>query len=142
MQGPFLVDEPLVNRREFALFLVDADDLATPETGEAGGQPQIRKPGAFWVNTTYTLIHIGNGHYILIFATSELDTLGSFSIRYKSANTAEFQDTGKVSAASEEVSLDEINAKIENLVRHLTYIEFLVRKMSNEVKQDPFLSPL
>ncbi len=82
--------------RQFYIFLVDATDGITAETGEAAGQPQISKNGAGFVNTGATLVAIGNGSYYVVIAQSELDTLGAILVRYKSANTAEFQSLGRV----------------------------------------------
>jgi len=80
------------------VFLVDSVDGLTPETGEAGGQPQITKVGAAWANTTATLTAVGNGHYYVELTTTEFNTLGYFAIRYKSAATAEFNMDGQVVA--------------------------------------------
>jgi len=73
-------------------------DGLTPETGEAGGQSQISKVGGAWANTTATLTAVGNGHYYVELTATELDTLGYFAIRYKSAATAEFNMDGQVVA--------------------------------------------
>jgi len=143
MQGPFGRSEPVASKREFALFLVDASDHSTPETGEGGGQPQIRKPGATsWTNTEATMIHIGNGHYVLVLTASELDTLGTFSIRYKSGNTDEFQDTGVVVASSGEISLDEVNAKIDKNRSILKRIQWQTNTIKKRTEPDPFINPL
>ncbi len=143
MQGPFTINEPVSSKREFVFFLVDATDLSSPETGEANGQPQIRKPGATsWTNTDAKLVHVGNGHYLITLLASEIDTLGKFSIRYKSGNTAEFQDTGKVQANSDEVSLDEINAKIDKNRSILKAIQFKVNQVERRTQPDPFINPL
>ena len=83
-------------RRRFPLYLVDATDGLTPETGETGGQPQISKGGGAWVNTTATLTAVGNGYYYVELTATELDTLGIISVRYKSANTAEANMDGQV----------------------------------------------
>jgi len=143
MEGPYLQSEPVASRREFPLFLVDETDLKTPETGEGGGQAQIRKAGeTTWTNTDATLIHIGNGHYVLVLTAAELNTIGPFAIRFKSANTAEFQHTGWVSATSSEISLDEVNEKIDGVQARLRAIEFLVNKTNRATQPDPFISPL
>ncbi len=92
MQGPFEQSEATAARRRVYFFLVDATDGKTPETGEAAGQPQISIAGASWTNTTGTLVAVGNGSYYVELSTIELGTLGVYSIRYKSANTCEFQD--------------------------------------------------
>lgn len=85
-------------RRRFSLYLVDATDGITPETGEAAGQPQISKAGGAWANTTATLTALGNGGYYVELTAAELDTLGVIAVRYKSANTAEFQAPAMVVA--------------------------------------------
>lgn len=75
--------------RRMFLHCVDATDGMTPETGEAGGQPQISVNGAGWGNTTNTLVAIGNGRYYVELTATELATLGVIEGRYKSAATAE-----------------------------------------------------
>jgi hypothetical protein len=88
------VDEATAARRRIPVHLVDATDGITPETGEAAGQPQVSKVGdttPAWTNTTATLTAIGNGAYYLEFTVGEVDTIGVGMLRYKSANTAEFQ---------------------------------------------------
>ena len=71
--------------------LRDATDGITPETGEAGGQPQISTDGAAWTNTGIgTLTHIGNGRYYADLTDAAVDTAGRrIETRFKSANTAE-----------------------------------------------------
>lgn len=96
----FTVSEADATERRFMVYLVDATDGITPETGEAGGQPQISKVGGAWANTTNTLVAIGNGAYYVELTAAELDTLGHFLIRYKSANTAEFNMEGEVLASA------------------------------------------
>lgn len=94
----FKQSESTAARRRFYLHLVDAGDGITPETGEAAGQPQVSKNGAGFVNTSATLTAIGNGAYYVELTADELGTLGVVLVRYKSANTAEFQDIGYVLA--------------------------------------------
>jgi hypothetical protein len=115
----FKQSESTAARRRFPLFLVDATDHVTPETGEAGGQPQISKNGGAWTNTTATLTAVGNGHYYVELTAAELDTVGMVSIRYKSANTIEFNASGqvvtldpytRVAAALEAIHLDHLFA--------------------------------
>lgn len=98
MSRLYVQSEGTAARRRFPVYLVDATDGITPETGETGGQPQISKVGGAWSNTTATLTAIGNGAYYVELTASELDTLGSFQIRFKSANTAEFNMDGEVVA--------------------------------------------
>ena len=98
MSRIYVQSEGTAARRRFPVYLVDATDGLTPETGENGGQPQISKVGAAFGNTTATLTAVGNGHYYVELTTTELNTLGYFAIRYKSANTAEFNMDGLVVA--------------------------------------------
>ena len=94
----FELSEATSARRQFYLHLVDATDGITPETGEAAGQPQYSKNGAAWGNTSATLTAVGNGLYYVVLTTGELDTLGTIAVRYKSANTCEFQGIAPVVA--------------------------------------------
>ena len=79
-----------VKRRMF-FYLVDATDGITPETGEAGEQPQISIDGAAWGNTDGVLVAIGNGRYYVQLTQAEVneDHLTVIEGRFKSANTAE-----------------------------------------------------
>lgn len=92
----FWQSESTAARRRFDVYLVDATDGLTPETGEAAGQPQISKNGGAWANTTATLTAVGNGAYYVELTATELDTLGGIQVRYKSANTAEFNGIARV----------------------------------------------
>lgn len=96
MARDFLLSEGTAARRRFPVYLVDATDGITAETGEAGGQPQISKQGGAFANTTATLTAIGNGAYYVELTATELNTLGLIVVRYKSANTAEFNMDGQV----------------------------------------------
>lgn len=96
----FVQSEGTAARRRAWVYLVDVSDGLTPETGEAGGQPQISKNGAAWGNTSATLTDVGNGTYYVELTAAELDTLGKVFIRYKSANTAEFSTVGDVVAVN------------------------------------------
>lgn len=98
MSRLYVLSEGTAARRRFPIYLVDATDGITPETGEAGGQPQISKAGGAWANTTATLTDIGNGAYYVELTATELNTLGMIQVRYKSAATAEFNMDGLVSA--------------------------------------------
>jgi hypothetical protein len=77
--------------RRMEFHCVDATDGITPETGEAGGQPQISLAGAAWGNTAGVLVAIGNGRYYVELTQAETDQADRTVIygRYKSANTAE-----------------------------------------------------
>jgi len=142
MQGPFYLSDPVAESREFAFFLVDINDLATPETVEAGGQPQIRKPGeTSWTNTNNTLVHIGEGHYIVTLDVDEINVVGLFGIRYKSANTAEFQDIGIVTATNSEL-LNSMETTIRDVQARLRTVEAIVQELAKEVEKTVFESPL
>ena len=96
MSRLYLLNESLAARRQFPVFLVDGVDGITAEDGENGGQPQISKAGGAFANTQNTLVFLSDGAYTLDLGT-DVDTLGQFTIRYKSANTAEFNMDGQVS---------------------------------------------
>lgn len=96
----FTQRESVAARRRFYLYLVDATDAITPETGETGGQPQLSKNGAAWANTSGVLVHVGNGTYYVELTAAELDTKGHIAVRYKSANTVEFSRTAIVARPS------------------------------------------
>lgn len=94
----FKLSESTAARRRVFLHLVDVTDGFTPETGEASGQPQISKNGGAFASTSATLTAVANGLYYVELTTGELDTLGLIAVRYKSANTREFQTLGQVVA--------------------------------------------
>ena len=79
-------------------FLTDATDYVTPETGEAGGQPQISTNGAAWTATGIgTLVSIGNGSYYADLTTGAVATAGQIILtRYKSSNTSEARGTSVI----------------------------------------------
>lgn len=89
MLQKFDQNEAVTARRRAYLHLVDETDKGTPETGEVGGQPQQSVNGGGFSNTANTLVHIGYGTYYVELAVTEVGTIGSFAIRYKSGNTAE-----------------------------------------------------
>lgn len=72
-------------------YCVDSTDGITPETGEAGGQPQISiDGGAFTASGIGTLASIGNGRYYADLSDSTVSVAGRRVLtRYKSANTTE-----------------------------------------------------
>lgn len=138
----FNINDATDERREFALMLVDATDGITPAAGEANENPQIRKPGeTSWTNTDATLIHIGNGHYIVVLIPAEIDTAGNFSVRHQSGTCAEFQEVGHVQAITE-ISLDEINQKIDKNRSILKEIQWNVNRVEKRTQPDPFVNPL
>jgi len=84
-------NEATATRRRVYFHLVDVTDGLTPETGEAGGQPQVATNGGAWTDTGIgTLSHIGNGRYYADLTQTLVATAGdSIETRFKSANTAE-----------------------------------------------------
>jgi hypothetical protein len=86
-----LKNEATAARRRAYFYCVDATDGMTPETGEAGGQPQISVDGGAFTNTGIgTLTAAGNGDYYadVTQATTNVN-YATIRTRYKSANTAE-----------------------------------------------------
>ena len=86
-----LANEATSTKRRCYFHLVDATDGITPETGEAGGQPQVSSNGGAWTNTGIsTLTAIGDGRYYADLTQTIVATAGTqIETRYKSANTAE-----------------------------------------------------
>lgn len=84
-------NESTASKRRVFFHLVDATDGITPETGEAGGQPQVSINGAAWTNTGIgVLVAIGNGRYYAELTQTLVATAGTIiETRFKSANTAE-----------------------------------------------------
>ncbi len=97
-------------RRRLYFQCYDATDGITPETGEAGGQPQISRDGSSWTSTGIgTLVDIGNGRYYadLTQAATNYDNAIILS-RYKSVNTSEtIGSTGIVDSALIDLVWDE-----------------------------------
>lgn len=100
-----LLSEATAARRRIPIHLVDATDGITKKTGETGGQPQLGKNGAAFANTSATLVETTDGFYYVELTAAELDTLGFGVVRYKSANTAEFQTAFQVVANSPYVAV-------------------------------------
>ena len=89
------LNEQVAEKRRFYFKLVDATDKSTPESGENGGQPQISISGANYIGTDDTLIAISsgtNGSYYIELTIAEVSVAGNHLVRYKSGNTAEFED--------------------------------------------------
>ncbi len=123
----FTQSESTPSRRLFFIFCVDETDGITPETGEAGGQPQISVNGSSFSNTEALLLAIGNGAYSVALSITELATLGKIIVRYKSGNTAEFEDVGFIQPTGE-VSNDDIKAQLTKLQQKINWIEHLMQR--------------
>jgi hypothetical protein len=86
-----LANQATAAKRRVYFDLRDATDGITPETGEAGGQPQLSTNGGAWTNTGIgTLTAIGNGRYYAELTQAAVATAGDIlETRFKSANTVE-----------------------------------------------------
>ena len=84
-------NEATAARRRVYFQCVDVTDGITPETGEAGGQPQKSVDGAAFADAGIgTLTHIGNGRYYADLTQAIVNAADIvICTRYKSANTAE-----------------------------------------------------
>lgn len=89
-----MLNETTAAKKRVYFHLVDVTDGMTPETGEAGGQPQISRNGSAFSDTGIgVLVAIGNGRYyaeLTDAAVGSSAALGDIiETRYASANTAE-----------------------------------------------------
>ena len=132
----FKQSESTAVRRYFYLHLVDAADGMTPETGESGGQPQISVNGAAFASTSATLTAVGNGLYYVALTTSELGNLGVIVVRYKSANTAEFQAVGQVVALDPFSSISIDNEAIADAVWDEAKVGHVTADTMGKILQD------
>lgn len=122
------LSEPITAKRIFYFKLVDATDGLTPETGEDGGQPQISISGANYVSTSDTLNAISsgdNGSYYIILTIPEVATPGNHLVRYKSAETAEFEEVLKVYDPTE----------IRAVKQRVNYLRQLIQTEREQVTQ-------
>ncbi len=102
-------------------WLVDATDGITPETGEAGGQPEVTvNGGAFSSTGVGVLSHSGNGHYVCdadLSGTGISASVGDeISGRYKSAATAEAPSLNKIVVASYDLSTSFEDYNLDHLL--------------------------
>lgn len=82
--------ETTAARKRVYFHCVDATNGLDPETGEAGGQPQISTDGgAFGDAGIGVLVHLGNGRYYGELTDAAVASVALIEARYKSANTAE-----------------------------------------------------
>lgn len=98
----FQVSENDRLRRRIYLHLVDATDGITPETGEAGGSAKVSLNGNTPTTSVNALVAVDTtnqpGTYYLELSPGEIQFHGIVSVRYKSANTAEFVTLGQIMA--------------------------------------------
>lgn len=86
-----LANQATAAKRRIYFDCRDATDGITPETGEAGGQPQISTNGGAWTGTGIgTLSAIGQGRYYAELTSGAVASAGDIiETRFKSGNTAE-----------------------------------------------------
>jgi hypothetical protein len=98
----FQVNENDRLKRRIYLHLVDATDGITPETGEASGTAKVSLNGNTPTTSINSLVPIDTtnqpGTYYLELSPTEIQFPGIVSVRYKSANTAEFVVLGQIMA--------------------------------------------
>lgn len=85
-----LANQSTAAKRRVYFFCVDATDGITPETGEAGGQPQVSTDGAAWTDTGIgVLVAQGDGFYYAELTQAAVASVGvTITTKYKSVNTA------------------------------------------------------
>lgn len=124
-------NELVAERRRVFFKLVDETDGQTVETGEAGGQPEISINGADYINTDGVLIAVDsavNGTYYVELSTGEVDNSGSILVRYKSANTAEFEDVLVLVKSPGVNDNDDIKSLIIKVQQKINWMEHLLQK--------------
>jgi len=131
----FTIGETLAAKRRFPLFLVDDTDGSTPEDGEDAGQPQISINGGAFNSTFNLLVFISDGAYYVELTVLELNTLGIIRIRYKSANTREFQMPADVLPGGDS-SIDELKSLMLRNLRKTNRIEQLLKERDEAILTD------
>lgn len=124
------LNESVAAKRRVYFKLVDSTDGLTPETGEAGGRPQISKNGENYENTAAVLIAISsgtNGSYYVELELNEVNTAGKLLARYKSANTVEFEDVIYIQEETASTT-DAIKQLILTLTRKVNYLEWKLKQ--------------
>lgn len=93
------LSESTAARKRATIYLVDATDGYTPETGVATPTIEISKNGGAQASGTGTFTEIGDGLYYYEFASGEIDTLGTVQLRcVKSGTSREFVDVVQIVA--------------------------------------------
>jgi hypothetical protein len=134
--------QPSSSLRRAHIYLVDATDGITPETGEVNGQPTISINGATAANTSATLTHVANGHYYVTLTVAEVSTEGWVIIRYKSANTADYKGIYAVTPAiAENTILTKLQQLMFTLQKTAERIQFLLEIEEQQQKTPQELVP-
>lgn len=98
---PIYLGEATAALRRIFLYLVDVTDGFTPETAEAGGQPNYSLNGVYVGNTAGILVVVDAanqpGCYYVTLSAAEIAAPGKLLVRYKSAATRECVATAHVS---------------------------------------------
>jgi len=82
--------ETTAARKRVYFQCADATDGMAPETGEAGGQPQISTDGGAFADAGIgVLVAVGNGRYYAELTDAAVESEAVIESRYKSAETAE-----------------------------------------------------
>ena len=143
MQQEFLLNEPVAAQRLVFLFPT-TDGVTGKLSGVAGNKAQISIGNAAFVNTINTIVQFtGTTTYPLYYVqleANEVATLGHGIVTYEGDTW--FAGIFKVVSTSNEVSLDEVNAKLDSSLKRLRYIEFAVNRVDKRTQKDPFVSPL
>jgi len=89
--------EATAARRRIPIYLVDATDGKTPETGLSSGFTiEVSKNGAAQASGSGSITEIGDGHYYYEATSGELDTLGFISISIRHASCRDFAAIAQV----------------------------------------------
>lgn len=93
------LSESTAARKRVPIYLVDAANGYTPETGVTSPTIEVSKNGAAQASGTGTFTEIGDGAYYYEFASGEIDTLGWVNLRVvKSGTSREYQTIVHITA--------------------------------------------
>lgn len=90
--------EATAARRRLPIYLVDATDGFTPETGVTSPTVEVSKNGAAQATGTGSWTEIGDGMYYYECVVGEVDTLGFLNVRILGTGCREFQAVAQVVA--------------------------------------------
>ncbi len=145
MQQEFLLNEPDAAKRIVYLFPT-TDGVTGKTTGVAGNYPQIAIGSGNFADTINVAVQFaGTTTYPLYYVpldVSEVATLGHGIICYKDSGSVWFAGIFKIISSSDDISLDELNAKLDSILARVRAIEFKVDRLEQTNKGDPFMSPL
>jgi hypothetical protein len=128
-------NEAVAKYRRVYFKLVDATDLKTAEPGEADGQPYISFNGADYVTTENVLVAISSGtygSYYVELTPDEVNNEKGCLIRYKSANTAEFEDVVFFEVQDDTI-INQIRTKVQNTFSQVIKTSQGINKISQQL---------